>query len=592
MTALDARSARRRYLTLLALRWLPTGLLIPIFVLLPLSRGLSLTEIGIVFAVQGFVVFALELPTGGLSDSLGRRPVLILASFVGLVSLALVFLADSVAMFAAAMFLQGIYRALDSGPLEAWYVDATLAAEPDAQIESGLGAGTTVLSLAIASGALLAGGLIALDPFPTVETLALPVLVAIGLHVVGLVAIVTLMREVRTARDARAVASSVAAVPGVIRDGLRLLRSSRVLRDADPGRALLGLLDGHLRGPVPDPPGGSDRRQRPSGGVDGPGDLGGVVRVGSRGGLDHAGEPPRRRRPIRGLPAHLPGAGDRRHGRAGGPHRRRDRLPGLLHRPRRLEPDAHDPAPPAGRWSASDDRPVDEFDDQPAGRCHRRDRARRPGRRDVGDDRDGGRRHPVRGRGTALHPGLARREGARGPSPRNSRRRRRRCQTPPRERQRPVERRAPRDGTGLPRRRHGLPGRARGRAQPDLRDLRDPGRRPRVRERALPRHGVEGGPGRRGRGHDAALEPGAVVHGRARCAHRPGDRPGRPRHRDPGHDGPGRNRTALRRSAGAGRTVSRPVAGSPSGSTAWNGSCRPTASQARSASRARRIATC
>jgi predicted MFS family arabinose efflux permease len=229
MTRLDVGGARWRYLTLIALRWLPTGLLIPIFVLLPLSRGLSLTEIGIVFSVQGFVVLALELPTGGLSDSLGRRPVLIVASFVSLASLGLFFLADSVAMFAAAMFLQGIYRALDSGPLEAWYVDATLASDPQARIESGLGAGSTVLSLAIASGALLSGGLIALDPFPTVETLALPLLVALGLHVVGLVAIVTLMREVRTARDPRAVASSVAAVPGVIREGLRLLRSSRVL---------------------------------------------------------------------------------------------------------------------------------------------------------------------------------------------------------------------------------------------------------------------------------------------------------------------------------------------------------------------------
>ncbi len=229
MTTLDTRSARRRYLTLLALRWLPTGLLIPIFVLLPLSRGLSLTEIGIVFSVQGFVVLALELPTGGLSDSLGRRPVLIAASFVGLLSLGIFFLADSVAMFATAMFLQGIYRALDSGPLEAWYVDATLAADPDARIESGLGAGSTVLSLAIASGALLSGGLIALDPFPTVETLALPLLVALGLHVVSFVAIVALMREVRTARGPRAVASSVAAVPGVIREGLGLLRSSRVL---------------------------------------------------------------------------------------------------------------------------------------------------------------------------------------------------------------------------------------------------------------------------------------------------------------------------------------------------------------------------
>ena len=39
MTALDGRSARRRYLVLTALRWLPVGLLIPIFVVVPLSRG-------------------------------------------------------------------------------------------------------------------------------------------------------------------------------------------------------------------------------------------------------------------------------------------------------------------------------------------------------------------------------------------------------------------------------------------------------------------------------------------------------------------------------------------------------------------------
>ena len=66
----------------------------------------------------------------------------------------LLYVADSVAMFAAAVLLQGVYRALDSGPLEAWYVDATLAADPDAGIERGLSAGSTVLSLAIAVGAL------------------------------------------------------------------------------------------------------------------------------------------------------------------------------------------------------------------------------------------------------------------------------------------------------------------------------------------------------------------------------------------------------------------------------------------------------
>ncbi|MFL5672817.1 MAG: MFS transporter, partial [Chloroflexota bacterium] len=183
MTALDARSARTRYLVLVGLRWLPTGLLIPVIVLLALSRGLSLTEIGFVFALQGLVVLFLELPTGGLTDALGRRPVLILASLIAVLSMSLLYVADSVALFAVAMILQGVFRALDSGPLEAWYVDATLAADPSAEIEHGLSAGSTVLSLAIAVGALLSGALVALDPVEAIPALALPLLVAIGLAV-------------------------------------------------------------------------------------------------------------------------------------------------------------------------------------------------------------------------------------------------------------------------------------------------------------------------------------------------------------------------------------------------------------------------
>jgi predicted MFS family arabinose efflux permease len=229
MTTLDARSALRRYVVLNGLRWLPVGLLIPIFVLVPLSRGLSLTEIGLVFAMQGLVVLFLELPTGGLSDALGRRPVLLLAGVVALVSMSLFTVADTAAMFAAAMVLQGVYRALDSGPLEAWFVDATLAADPGAQIEHGLGRGSAVLSVAIAVGALLSGALVAAHPIPSIDPLLLPMLVALALHAVHLVAVALLMTEVPRARDPRAVAGSVRAVPTVIREGLRLLRSSRVL---------------------------------------------------------------------------------------------------------------------------------------------------------------------------------------------------------------------------------------------------------------------------------------------------------------------------------------------------------------------------
>jgi MFS family permease len=235
MSALTAARVRRRYLLLHGLRWLATGLLIPIFVLLPLDRGLTLAQVGVAGTAQGLIVLMLELPTGGLADALGRRPVLLAAGVVNLASFALLAAADSLALFLAAFALQGVYRALDSGPLDAWYVDAALAADPDADIESGLSRGGVVAGLAIGGGALVAGGLIALDPLPAVNPLAVPVLAAIVVQVVGLVAVALLLSEIRPASEVppatgpRAVVTSVRQVPGTIRAALGLLRRSRVL---------------------------------------------------------------------------------------------------------------------------------------------------------------------------------------------------------------------------------------------------------------------------------------------------------------------------------------------------------------------------
>jgi predicted MFS family arabinose efflux permease len=194
-----------------------------------LTRGLSLVEIGLVAATQGLVILVLELPTGGLSDALGRRPVLILASVTAILALAMLYFAQSVALFVMAAVVMGIFRALDSGPLEAWYVDATLVAAPGSRIEAGLAAGSTVLSLAIAGGALLSGGLVALDPLEDVETFAFPVLVALAVAVVNLGAVALLLSETRPAQGLRAVASSIRAIPRVVREGVGLLRNSRIL---------------------------------------------------------------------------------------------------------------------------------------------------------------------------------------------------------------------------------------------------------------------------------------------------------------------------------------------------------------------------
>ena len=225
---LTAAAVRWRFLVLLALRYLPVGLAMPVLILIPLDRGLSLTELGLAASLQGFVVLALELPTGGLADTAGRRRVLVAASIMAIVVTALFLVADTFLGFAVVFALMGVRRALDSGPLEAWYVDATLAADPDARIESGLSAAGVVLSVSIAVGALLGGLLVALDPIPAVDALGVPLVLSLVIEVVGLAAVLVLMTEQRPA-GGHGIVATARAVPAVIADGLRLMRRSRVL---------------------------------------------------------------------------------------------------------------------------------------------------------------------------------------------------------------------------------------------------------------------------------------------------------------------------------------------------------------------------
>jgi MFS family permease len=225
----SARTIRRRFLLLRALRYLPTGLLIPVTVLLLTERGFSLGQIGLVMAAQGLLVLLLELPTGGLADALGRRPVLLVATVIELISVVVLLFAYSLPLLALVWALQGIYRALESGPLDAWYVDAALAADPDADIEGGLSAGGAAIGAAIAGGALLAGGLVALDPLPAIEALAAPLVLSAVLRLVEIGALAALMTEPREPMGLRAVRASVVAVPAVVRDAVRLVRGTGVL---------------------------------------------------------------------------------------------------------------------------------------------------------------------------------------------------------------------------------------------------------------------------------------------------------------------------------------------------------------------------
>ncbi len=229
--SLSIRQAERRLLLLTGTRWMPVGLTLGLTVLLPLERGLTLTEVGGLMAVGGFVSLALELPTGGLADTLGRRPLLVLAAAIAVASTVLFVLADSAALFGIALVMQGVFRALDSGPLESWYVDTVHAVDPSSPIDRGLSRAGAVLGFAIAGGALAGGALVAWHPVAAWSALVLPFAVSIAAQLTHLVLTAALVREPRRMR--MRVGGKIAPedrASAVIAAAARLLRESPVLR--------------------------------------------------------------------------------------------------------------------------------------------------------------------------------------------------------------------------------------------------------------------------------------------------------------------------------------------------------------------------
>ena len=230
-------AARRVFYLLMVTRWFPVGLVVGVLILLLTGRGLTIAQAATASAVIGVVCFLLELPTSGFADAFGRRPVYLAAAVVNVVAGLAYALAQSFWAFVVAGALTGVFRALDSGPLEAWLVDTIHESVPGADVDQPLARGGTVLGVAIGLGAVASGAVIWWHP--VTSALGRPVSAIDGavwifalLNVVHLGAAWVLMREpsrrVDVSRRA-AVTSSARQAPAVIASGLRLLAVSPVL---------------------------------------------------------------------------------------------------------------------------------------------------------------------------------------------------------------------------------------------------------------------------------------------------------------------------------------------------------------------------
>jgi MFS family permease len=143
----------------LALRWSATVLAMPVLVPLLLARGLDLAQVALVMATFAAVAAVLEVPTGGLADAFGRVRVTLVADACALLARLAFMLAPGLAGLLAAAALGGAARALGSGALEAWYVDARRARDPSGDLQGPLARAGTVTSLVLAGGTLAGGAL-------------------------------------------------------------------------------------------------------------------------------------------------------------------------------------------------------------------------------------------------------------------------------------------------------------------------------------------------------------------------------------------------------------------------------------------------
>ncbi len=143
-----------------SLHWFSTGLIIPVFAVFQLDRGLSLTQLGLNVAVLSGAVAVMELPTGGLADTFGRRNTYLLSLLFQVCGALILGVSFSAGAMMVGFVLMGLARALSSGSMDAYLIDAHGELESFGPLQRFLARIGIAVPLALAIGGL-AGGFIA-----------------------------------------------------------------------------------------------------------------------------------------------------------------------------------------------------------------------------------------------------------------------------------------------------------------------------------------------------------------------------------------------------------------------------------------------
>jgi len=239
----SVRRIQASYYAAVFLRWFAIALPLALMVLLMQARGMSLLQIGMIMGLHAAVIVVLEIPTGGLADAIGRKPTALLSQAVTLASTVAFLFAFSFTFFALAAVLLGTGRALASGALDAWFVDALLERDPATDLQAPLAHAESLTIAGLALGTLAGSAIPAVwgaglpaDGAAVLTPLALPFLASFAVQLVGFVVVALFIREDRsgTAQGAAggvtaAAPTGLAAVGPIVTSALRAARDDRIV---------------------------------------------------------------------------------------------------------------------------------------------------------------------------------------------------------------------------------------------------------------------------------------------------------------------------------------------------------------------------
>ncbi len=234
------RAIERVYVVVSALSWFAAVLPMPVMVLYAQSRGFSLVEVGLFTGVYALTVALLEVPTGGLADAIGRKHVALISYGLAIVASATFLFSFTLPVLFAFACLHGASRALGSGTLQAWFVDALHAVDPDVDLQPPLARAGTFELVGLALGTLLGGFLptifagLPTDATRVLTPLATPLVASMLMHGVVIAVVLRWMREphvrpVAADGPTSAAPSAPSGLGGVIREAFDLARGNRVI---------------------------------------------------------------------------------------------------------------------------------------------------------------------------------------------------------------------------------------------------------------------------------------------------------------------------------------------------------------------------